>query len=59
MTINQLIKRLEMAKRCAQKDDLEIQVQLPGVPSAVGIRYVSIDSKLQCASIWTEGSEDE
>lgn len=59
MTINQLIKRLETAKHCAQKDDLKIQVQLPNIPGAVDINYISIDSKLQCASIWTEGSEDE
>lgn len=59
MTVNKLIKCLESAKRCAGRDDLEIQVQLPNIPGAVSINYVSIDRTLQCASIWTEGSDDE
>lgn len=56
MTINQLIERLEMAKNVLekfyQKDDFEIQVQLPLVLGAGDIDFVSVDIAASKADIW-------
>lgn len=47
MTINQLIERLENTrnslKKFYRKDDFEIQIQIPYIPGAIDIDFVSMD----------------